>query len=290
MSFSGTKRGPRSFVGRTLLVCAALISGCLATVADARREQPQSELNYLLERAAEYCDKLSRSVLDFVCRERIEEWFYPGAGPSSSWRKRRAIFVGRRETRALTYDYQLVRDRAASIRENRTLLKENRKDVQIPDSPLKTSFFWHAFVVMGPLGLLSRDRQADHDYGLVREEKVGGEPAYVIEAVPKPGVRSDHLVGTIWLRSRDAGILKIEWNPSSIDNYAGVEATGKRLEMTPHVIMTSEYAFEKNGIRFPSRYTVKETYVRGGRHFQRSQTDVLYDRYKFFTVETQVKF
>lgn len=283
-------RGKRLFRGRRAFACAVLISVLLPAAADARRKQPQSDLNDLLERSAEYCDKLSRSVLDFVCRERIEEWFYSGAGPSPSWRKRRAIFVGRRETHARTYDYQLVRDRAGSIRENRTLLKENRKDVQIPDAPLETSFFWHAYVVMGPLGLLSRDRQADHDYRLVREEKVGGEPAFVIEAVPKPGVRSDHLVGTIWLRSRDAGILKIEWNPSSIDNYAGVEETGKRLEMTPHVIMTSEYAFEKNGVRFPSRYTVKENYIRGGRHFQRSQTDVLYDRYKFFTVETQVIF
>jgi len=266
------------------------MSVLLPAAADARREQHQSDLKSLLERAAEYCDKLSRSVLDFVCRERIEEWFYPEASPTSSWRRQRVIFVGRREMRGHTYDFQIVRDRAGSIRENRTLLKENRKDVQVPDAPLKTSFFWHAYVVMGPLGLLSRDRQADHDYRIAREEKVGGEPASVIEAVPKTGARSDHLVGTIWLRTRDAGILKIEWNPSSIDNYAGVEETGKRLGMTPRVVMTSEYAFEKNGVRFPSRYSVKEVYIRGGRHFQRSQTNVIYDRYKFFTVETQVKF
>jgi hypothetical protein len=55
--------------------------------------------------------------------------------------------------------------------------------------------------------------------------------------------------------------------------------------------MTSEYAFEKNGIRFPSRYIVKGSYLgKLGRRFQRSETDVTYDRYKFFTVETEVRF
>ncbi len=264
----------------------------IPAAADARREQPSSDIKSLLEHAAEYCDKLSLSVLDFVCRERIEEWFYPEANQRSVWSRgpRKYVFIGRREARAYTYDFQLVRDRTGSIRESRTLLKENRKDVKVVDAPLKTSFFWHAYVVMGPLGLLGRERQAGHDYRIVREEKIGRERVFIIEAVPKPDAASDHLFGTIWLRARDAGILKIEWNPASIGNYAGVEETGKRLGMNPRLVMTSEYAFEKNGLRFPSRYTVKEIYIRGGRRFQRSQTEVSYDQYKFFTVETLVKF
>jgi len=162
---------------------------------------------------------------------------------------------------------------------------------RVADAPLKTRLFWHAYVVMGSLGLLSRERQAEHDYRVAREEKAGRERLLVVEAVPKPGVRSDRLVGTIWLRLSDAGILKIEWNPSSIDNHAGVEETAKRLGMTPQIVLTSEYAIEQKGIRFPSRYSVKEIYTRrNGRRFQRSQTDVLYDQYKFFTVETDVKY
>lgn len=80
----------------------------------------------------------------------------------------------------------------------------------------------------------------------------------VVEAVPKPGIRLQHLFGTIWLRKKDAGILKIEWNPASINNYQGVEETAKRLHVTPSLLVISEYAYEKNGIRFPSRYTLKE--------------------------------
>ena len=249
-----------------------------------------ADLKSLLESAAAYCDRLSRSVLDFVCRERVEEWFYPDVAKAAAWdrRARRSLIVGRRAIHTFTYDYQLVRDRSGAVRESRTLLKEDEKDLRVPDAPLKTRLFWHARVVMGPLGLLSRERQAEHDFRLVRETREDGERVVVIEAVPKPGVAADHLVGTVWLRIRDAGILKIEWDPSSIDDYAGVEESAKRFQMTPRVVLTSEYAFEKNGIRFPSRYIVKETYIRGGRHFQRSEIDVSYDQYKFFTVETRV--
>ncbi len=106
-----------------------------------------------------------------------------------------------------------------------------------------------------------------------------------------PAFRLDYLFGKVWLRKRDAGVLKIQWSPSSIENYEAVEREAQRLGRKPDIVMTSEYAFEKNGIRFPSRYTVKENYLgRHGGHFMRSETVVLYDQYKFFTVETDVKF
>jgi hypothetical protein len=280
--------------GPAALALGAAPESLTVPARETRLRQTASppDLRPLLDAAADYCDRLSRSVLDFVCRERVEEWFYPDVAPAKAWdrRARRSVVVGRRVTHNYLYDYQLVRDRKGSVRESRTLLEEDEKEVRVPDALLKTRLFWHARVVMGPLGLLSRERQAEHDFRLVREAREDGERVVVIEAVPKPGVAADHLVGTVWLRSRDAAILRIEWDPSSIDDYAGVEAAAERFQMTPRVVLTSEYALEKNGIRFPRRYTVKETYVRGGRRFQRSQIDVLYDRYKFFTVETQVIF
>ena len=283
----------------TVRAPAVLASGAVHTSRavpskEARLRQPATppDVRSLLDAAADYCDRLSRSVLDFVCREQVEEWFYPEVAPAKAWdrKARRSVIVGRRVTHDYLYDYQLVRDRKGSVRESRTLLEEDGNEVRVPDALLKTRLFWHARVVMGPLGLLSRERQAEHDFRIVRETKEDGERVVVIEAVPKPGVAADHLVGTVWLRSGDAAILRIEWDPSSIDDYAGVEAAAERFQMTPRVVLTSEYALEKNGIRFPRRYTVKETYVRGGRRFQRSQIDVHYDRYKLFTVETLVIF
>jgi hypothetical protein len=298
---SGSRPDRRRLLAAEIIVCLFLLSALFPADADATRVQTQtestpgsaaSELQVILNRAAEYCDRLSRSVLNYVCRERVEEWVRPEARPAFPSYGHRSIFVGPEETYKHVYDYQLIRDRTGSIRENRTLLKENGKDVRVSDVPLKMRVFTHAYVVMGPVGLLSRERQAGHDYRIVREEKVAGEPAWVVEAVPKSGLWLQHLFGTIWLRKKDAGILKIQWNPSSIENYKGVEETAERLGMMPDILLTSEYAFEKNGIRFPSRYTVKEIYRRGkaGRRFRRSETDVVYDQYKFFTVETKVEF
>jgi hypothetical protein len=259
----------------------------LAKDLRVRRAAAQPDLRSLLAGAAEYCDRLSRAVLDFVCRERVSEWSYPDAALTT---RRMMDFIrrGPKESKACLYDFQLVRDRAGSIRESRTLLRDGRKDLHIEAASLQTRFFWHARIVMGPLGLLSRERQAEHDYRILREERIDGKPAAVVEAVPKPGVAADHLFGIVWLRLEDASILKIEWNPASIDNYAGVRETAERFRMEPRIVLTSEYGVEKNGIRFPSRYVVQEAYGRGSRRFERSETAVVYDRYKFFTVETEV--
>jgi hypothetical protein len=267
-----------------IVLPVSLASVSAPSLGDSPRPTKELDLPSILKKAAEYCDRLSRAVLNFVCREQVDEWFIPLD------RLPGTVFLGVREvTSRYVYDYQLTRERAGLIRENRTLLEEAGKEVRVPDAPLKTHIFSHAYVVMGPLGLLSRSSQADNDYRVIREEKVNGEPAVVLEAVPKPGVQSDHLFGTIWLRKSDAGILKIQWNPSSIANYEGVEAIAKELGTKPGILMTSEYAFEKNGIRFPSRYSVDENYIwRPGRRMKRSQTVVTYDRYRFFTVETDV--
>jgi hypothetical protein len=112
----------------------------------------------------------------------------------------------------------------------------------------------------------------------------------VIEATPKPGLRPDYLFGTVWLRAKDAAVLKIQWSPASIGNYETVVREAQRLGRSPDILMTSEYGFEKNGLRFPSRYEVKENYIGRGRRFERSGTVVRYDQYKFFTVETHVRY
>jgi hypothetical protein len=291
-----------------LIFSTAFVLSIPARTAVTPPSQARPDLKSLLASAADYGDKLCRAVLDFVCRERIEEWFHPEARAinssptvlvqteggqmtfsSGSGRFGRVFFVGRREKHFYEYDYQLIRGRTGAIQERRTLLKEDKKEVNVPEATLRTRLFWHAHVVMGPLGLLSRERQEQHDYRVKRETKERGERVLVIEAVPKPGVAADHLIGQIWLRIEDAAILRIEWDPASIQNYAGVEECAARLNATPRVVLASEYGFEKNGIRFPSRYTVQEIYARGNRRFQRSETDVIYDQYKFFTVETEVK-
>ena len=63
------------------------------------------------------------------------------------------------------------------------------------------------------------------------------------------------------------------------------------LRLTPEITLIAEYAFEKNGIRFPSRYQIIEAYRdRRQARIMFSRTTVEYEDYQFFTVETEVKY
>lgn len=297
--FSGDRRTalrpfPVFFIIASLIVLP-LVLPVSGNSAGGRQDPPPAgaaqDLGSMLARAADYCDKLDRSVLNFVCKERIEEWFRPDFHPRvSRMGKQTFVYLGRTERHRFLYDYQLIRDGEGYITESRTLLKEDKKDVHVADSPLKTRSFTHAKMVMGPLGILRREVQVEHEYRIVKEEKVLGDAALVIEVVPKPGPGQQHLSGTIWLRTADASVLKIEWNPASIGNFLLVADQAQRLGMNPDIVLSTEYAFEKNGVRFPSRYTAKEIYRRGksGGKYQLAEVDVIYDEYQFFTVETRV--
>jgi len=60
--------------------------------------------------------------------------------------------------------------------------------------------------------------------------------------------------------------------------------------LTPRITLTSEFAVEKNGLRFPSRLVAEEAYLNDrGRTFVRSTTAVAYKDFKFFTVEVDVR-
>jgi hypothetical protein len=53
----------------------------------------------------------------------------------------------------------------------------------------------------------------------------------------------------------------------------------------------SEYGFEKNGLRFPSRSYTEYAYIeKNKRKFVSAEISIFYTNYKFFTVETEVKY
>ena len=56
-------------------------------------------------------------------------------------------------------------------------------------------------------------------------------------------------------------------------------------------LLVTEFAVEKNGLRFPSADLTEESY-RGadGKLFVRARTNVVYKDHRFFTVETEATF
>jgi len=244
-------------------------------------------LNTILKNVEEYCHKLKTGVYDFICKEEISE--------KIDFSRDRS-FAQRLNTRFL-YDYQLVK-KGSDVTERRILLEKNGQKFHEENALLETLAFRHQHVLLRTVDLFSEFGNSFNDYRLIGEETLYGEEAIVIEAVPKSsyehrflyGADPSYLSGKIWLKKKDFSILKIIWNPVVIRDFQNIEENAKRYEAEPRITIISEYQYEKNGIRFPSRLSVEEAYVnRRGQKFVRSETDIIYRDYKFFIVQTEVK-
>lgn len=287
----------RIFVSFLIFIClSAQIYSQKANSGSSNSE----ELKVILKKCAEYCEKLGSSVLDFVCDEKITEEIYhytPGLGETEheAMTGHEKIEIRGQATEieknVYVYDYQLIR-KENKVQERRILLKENGKKRNEENAPLKTKRFHHKHVLFGPIGLLSEFWQEYYDYKIVKKHKFKGNRVIIIEAIPIPHLKTDNLYGKIWVKENDFSILKIEWNQKSIQGYDLIEEVARMFDANPLIKFHSEYAFEKNGIRFPSKYSITETYTRrtGGGNFTRSKNTVVYKEYKFFTVETEVKY
>lgn len=268
-----------------------------------------ADLANILELCAAYCDRLSGAILDFVCLEQIDEMVatlaitakdIDSAGfedprdllgiakSSDPGQVSSAVRVKKRVRSHFIYDYQLIKNKPGDLTETRTLIKENGRSVLEKNAPLKTHAFSYGFIVMGPVTLLGWDRQGLYDFKIIQETKLGRDRAVIIQANPKPGSHGGVLSGKIWVRKSDAAILRIEWVPESIGNYKGTLDLAKQIGAKPLLTLTTDFAFEQNGLRFPSLYTIEETYLfESGPALVRSRTEVTQVNYKFFKVETE---
>jgi hypothetical protein len=260
-------------------------------------QEDTDNLTNILKKCGEYCLRLQNVALHFVCVEKIDEKLFIGGtsvfGPTSNvrstWRLREPPLLDKKNN--LIYDFQLIRQKG-TINEIRTLIKENGVAKNEKNAPLKTLSYWHKHIVLGPTGLLIPSVQSKYEYRLIKEGKFKGEKVYIIEVIPKPNVDTDCLYGKAWVNTKDFSVMKIEWKQESIRNYELVEGSFDRSWAKPDIQLVSEYVFEKNGIRFPSTHIVKENYIhkRTGRRYRNAEIKVVYKDYKFFIVETEVKY
>jgi hypothetical protein len=263
-------------------------------------EARAAEVAAVLEKTAAYCRKLENAALNFVCNEDVEELFFE-AGTSivgsiqaynpdepftymSMWN---ASMAGRRSWEWI-YDFLLIR-KDGWTQEKRTLVMENGEKRKEENAELKTHRFFHRDVFLGPIGLLSDRAQRNHSYHFVKEGQVGGDLVVVIEATPRERTGAS-LFGRAWIRKRDGAVVRIEWEPSSMENYTAIEDLALRLHVLPQITFASEYGFEKNGLRFPNVYVVTEAYkgLKTSRGNVLSKTTVTYKDYKFSQVDTSV--
>jgi len=253
---------------------------------------PRPTLDEILQREAEYCRRLELAALDFVCLEDITEkvdqskdinlvkWRSPRDRPPTSVK------------RTFLYDFQFIR-KGGSIKETRTLLKQNGRDMEVKDAELETGNFVYKNAVLAPVGIFGGRWREAFNYKISGEATVGGRQCLIINAVPKgtqPEI--DFLSGRAFIDKATLDILKIEWSEQKIGNYEAFVKRGERYKMKPRISVTSEFEAEKNGIRFPTRHLIEEAYFGAAGmdspgKFVRSRTTVLYRDFKFFTVSVE---
>ena len=283
-----------SFTGMLVGVTAAAGfsagPGSQTSPADAR-------LARILERTTEYCQKLERAALDFTCIEKIEERTYSTieeapdgmvpnpSGVAYTYKPVNTPYYAN----TYVYDYQFVR-KGSRKAENRVLIEENGRKKKNKDAVLTTTTVRVENALFGPIGLLGAAAQDLHEYRIVGEETEKGEQVLVLEATLKATLDRVHCTGRIWVREDDASILRIAWDQTSVGNFKLIRETAKKMNAEPRLTSVTEYGQEKNGLRFPSKDTTEEGYLKHGNVRVRSLTTILYKDYKFFTVETQVKY
>ncbi|MBD3414281.1 MAG: hypothetical protein GF421_07625 [Candidatus Aminicenantes bacterium] len=283
-----------------LLACLFLVFNLSYITASSIQSNQNKELEDVLSNSSQYCSKLAHAVLDFVCKEKVViDFFTLGESGTlsrievqsrgrqqeigvESWRKQRKF-----KTQKLVYDYQLV-SKEFKLSEQRILLEVDGKKASNESNDIERRFP-HSLLILGPIGLLSEYWQKRHDYKIKKKGRLFGEKTYVIEAVPKPEYATEHLWGKVWISQDDFSILKIEWNQESAKGYESLIQKAKQQNLQPDFSLIAEYEYEKNGIRFPSKFVLKENYKHPKyKLIKNSKKTVVYFDYKFFTVKTDV--
>jgi hypothetical protein len=278
----------------------------------AAKVEPVPDLPFeaLLDRATEYCRRLENSAFDFVCREEIKESIDPAfdvnisrkpeldlsklppatATPYSGPTVVIRTYNIKKIKHSYVYDYQCVRA-GRTIREVRTLLKEDGKKKVVPNADLATSIVVFSNALMAPVNLFSERFRPSYDFSVVGEDKIGKVRVLVVDAKPRPGAPpTRNLYGKAWLDPKTGDILRIEWSENRVGHYDIFEKRGAMFKRTPRLVIRSEFSAEKNGIRFPSSLYVEEAYLTDkGKVFVRSKTEVVYTDFKFFSVTYDVR-
>lgn len=298
----------------SLGLAGVLLIGSLAGQEAPAPDADTFQLGLVLKSAREYCRRLERAALDFICFEEVSESLNTSrelsnapvntapagsenSGTSSSFGHTSRGGGGRtmsfnsqtvnKLNNSYLYDYQFIR-KEGKIEEKRVLLEKNGKKASEKKSRPPMLSFNFADILLAPVQLLDERNQEFYVYRLAGKATLDGAECWVLEAAPRFTGVSRYLGGKIWLRTADSSVLRIEWDPATFGSYENILKRAEGFKSTAEVRSYSEFGVEKNGLRFPSADLTEEAY-RGadGKLFVRSRTSVVYRDHKFFTVETQ---
>jgi hypothetical protein len=256
----------------------------------------QANLNQILKKVAEYCERVKNIAMFYICKENIKDRrkFYhvlntlrikPYGSPTIILDVK-TLKLKKTRKHSYLYDYQLI-NKKQKLHEQRTLLKKDNKRKRLENDELEVRFN-AKYLVYGPVGFLSRYWQNYFNYEITGRESLGKIQAAIIRATPKPNNKENWNFAKIWINEKDSSILQIEWE-SNFDfdgkNIASMSGDFRTLTM-----WRVAYGIEKNGVRFPSRQHIQEFLVsETGKKYLRNEIITVFNDYKFFIVEYEIK-
>ena len=250
-------------------------------------------LDAILEKTGDYCEKVKAIALFYVCREKVEDKRHLFARRNLlnfSMSAGEKIKPRRIRTKTYSYDYQLVK-KEEEPKEKRILLEEDGKEKHEENVEFRPVKYSGTYTVYGPVGFLSKKWQQHYRYEIVGEDIIDDKKAIIIESTPKNEREVNYNFGRIWVDEKDFSILKIELDPRSIKDYEDELEQSPIGDLRKKVIWTMLFGVEKNGVRFPSQQLIQEFYVNSeGEEILIEKITFRYEDYKFFIVETEVKY
>lgn len=284
---------------RKFIVCLACLILLGPNISAPNRQSPkvQDKLDKILAKTGAYCERLKKMAFDFVCNENIHEQTnifnrrktWKRTVTSAAPMEVTELSLRRTRTKTYLYDYQMIK-KGEKIQEKRILLKENRRKKNEPNAELKISRYWAKYLVFGPVGFLSKTWQDQFSYTITDEEEIDGKETIIIQASPIFPRKDNYNFGKIWVDIDDFSIRKIEWDQKSILDFK--EAVDTSIgDLKRSLSWTVFYRVEKNGVRFPSQQIISEYLITHmGKAHLKYNVIINYEDYKFFTVETEVKY
>lgn len=279
------------------IVCLMSLS-YLKSQKASNQEEYGPKLEVILEKAGEYCEKVKNLALHYVCKENIIDihYFYRTKEviervPKSSFITSTIKFeLKGSKKKSYVYDYQLIRKSGKMI-EKRDLLEEEGKTKKRKSSGLKNVKYFSKNIVFGPVGFLSKYWQSHFEYKIIGGDIKNGKKALIIRAYPKQEREENYNVAQIWIDMKEYSILKIQWEPLSIQNYEEEKIRYPTGEYKKTIIWNVDFGVEEKGIRFPSKQIVQEVFIsENDKKHVLEEIVFTYTDYKFFTVETEVKY
>lgn len=280
------KNQPKSMIYLfSLLFVTPFLYGAQAPEASA------GDLERVLQRTADYCEKLKKKVFHFYCEEKIVETVakslrYPeerralkrflegyraNQEPSRyeavrNQRQQREVWLNSEKRiegkNIYLYDYQIIKE-GDRIEEQRTLLKLNGKKIT-GDIPVLQTLIYSYQNAISPVYLFAREHQDQYDFEILRKEKMMKRDAYVIEVRQKNsqrGVDDEGLLAVAWVDDLDFSIIKFSVYPRAFHGYHYLLRKDKRRRGDIQINDVHVFGEIKNGVRFPTRTEINVSFT-----------------------------